>query len=107
METILEKVNAAAMVVGYPVLAVTLFLIGWFGTRIFRDLLKIFSEMRYDRWKRMKVEHDWDNIEASWLLEYDESNDESVIEDKYDTFEFPEDFSEQLYNYQEERHERS
>jgi hypothetical protein len=107
MREVFENVNTTAMVLGYPLLAGILILMGWFGTRIFRDLLKIFREMRYDRWKRMKVEHDWDNIEASWLLEYDESDSDSVIEDQYDTFEFPEDFSEQLYNYQEERHERS
>jgi hypothetical protein len=112
MDTFIERVNTASMVIGYPVLLVVVLLTGWFGTRIFRDLAKIFREMRYDRWKRMKVEKDWDNIEASWMLELDEDYENPVIPEprsayyRHHTLEFPESFSEELYNYQEERYER-
>lgn len=106
MGTFIENVNTTATVLGYPVLVVILFMIGWFGTRIFRDLLKIFREMRYDRWKRMRVERDWDNIEASWMLELDEDFGAPDRQYTHQTIEFPEDFSEQLYNYQEDRYER-
>jgi hypothetical protein len=106
MDTFIENVDTTAMVLGYPILAVILFMIGWFGTRIFRDLLKILHEMRYDRWKRMNVERDWDNIEASWMLELDEDFNPPDRQYRHHTIEFPEDFSEQLYNYQEDRYER-
>jgi hypothetical protein len=105
MDKFIENVNTTAMIIGYPVLGVILFMILWFGTRIFRDLLKILREMRYDRWKRMRVESDWDNIEASWMLELDEYDDDPVRQQTYDTIELP-DISEQIQNYQEERYER-
>lgn len=108
MDIFIDKLNTAAMVIGYPVLGVMLFMIGWFGTRIFRDLLKIFREMHYDRWKRMRVERDWDNIEASWMLELDEDPDDTPIQPyRHYTLELPDDISTQIRNYKEERHERS
>lgn len=107
MDAFIERINTASMVIGYPVLLVVVLLTGWFGTRIFRDTAKIFREMRYDRWKRMKVEKDWDNIEASWMLELNEDyGDEPVPYYRHHTLEFPENFSEELYNYQEEHYER-
>jgi hypothetical protein len=106
MDTFIERVNTASMVIGYPVLLVVVLLTGWFGTRIFRDVAKLFREMRYDRWKRMKVEKDWDNIEASWMLELDEDNQIPVQQYRHHTMEFPEDFSEALANYEEDRYER-
>lgn len=107
MHDVITNVNTTAMVIGYPVLVIILFLMAWFGSRVFRDLLKIFSEMRYDRWRRKHEERDWDNIEASWMLELDEDNREPIRYFTHDTIELP-DISEQLYNYQQEEfHERS
>src|SRR5690349_170854 len=105
MDAFIDNVDTAAMVIGYPVLAVVMALTAWFGTRIFRDLAKIFREMRYDRWKRMRVEKDWDNIEASWMLELDEDNREPVQQYRHETLELP-DIQDQLFNYQEDRYER-
>jgi hypothetical protein len=108
MDAILDNVTTSATVIGYPALLVVVLLLVWFGTRVFRDILKIFREMRYDRWKRMRIEKDWDNIEASWLLEYDEDEEYQSEEDLYHrhhTLELP-DIQDQLYNYQEERYER-
>jgi hypothetical protein len=107
MDILRENLDTAAMVLGYPVLALVIFLTAWFGTRIFRDLLKIFREMRYERWKRMGVERDWDNIEASWMLELDEDYDyeEPVQQYRHQTLELP-DIPEQLQRYREDRYER-
>jgi hypothetical protein len=108
-ENAVNNVNTTAMVLGYPVLAILVFLAVWFGSRIFRALVKLFDEMKYDRWKRRHSERDWDNIEASWMLELDEDNREPYIpvqrnqHNRHDTIELPEDFAEQLYNYREER----
>lgn len=106
MHELIKDVNTAAMVIGYPMLLVILFIIVWFGSRIFRDITKIFSEMKYERWKRKHEERDWDNIEASWMLELDEDNLEPVRYFEHKTIELP-DISEQLYNLQEDFHERS
>lgn len=108
MDSILENVTTTATVLGFPVLAVIVILIGWFGTRIFRDISKVFNEMKYERWKRKHAERDWDNIEASWMLELDEDNRPYIPEQRdvytrHDTLELPIDFAEQLSNYREER----
>ena len=112
MDAIIKDVNTTAMVIGYPVMAVIIFLILWFGTRLFRDICKIFDEMRYERWKRKHAERDWDNIEASWMLELPEDEYEPQIPtqrewNKHDTDVFPTlELQDQLYNFQEERYER-
>jgi hypothetical protein len=106
MDAFIENVNTTAMMLGYPVLVVVTFIVVWFGTRIFRDLIKIFREIRYDRWTRANDERDQDNFESSWMLELDEVNMDPVYEDKYPTLELP-DIQGQLYNYQEDRYERS
>lgn len=110
MDAILTNVNTTAMVIGYPVMAVIVFLILWFGTRIFRDITKIFNEMRYERWKRKNEERDWDNIEASWILEFDEDNMLPDIPQQrsqynwHDTDVFPTlELHDQLYNFQEDK----
>lgn len=113
LENAVNNVNTTAMILGYPVLLIIVILLGWFGTRIFRDVAKILNEMRYDRRKRNIAGRDWDNIEASFVLELDEDLREPYIpvqrdfNDKHDTLVLPPDFGEQLFNYQEERRERS
>lgn len=106
MDAFIENVNTTAMVLGYPVFVIVVSLLVWFGTRIFRDLFKLFREMRYDHRTRYDERRDQDNLEASWMLELDEVNMDPVYEDKYPTLELP-DIRGQLYNYQEDRYERS
>jgi hypothetical protein len=119
MHELKTEVDTAAMVLGYPVLAIVIVMLLWFAARLFRDITKIFDEMRYERWKRKNVERDWDNIEASWALEIDSELDEYPDPVQYfnhDTDVIPPipwqrhdtaDLSE-VYNYQEElRNERS
>lgn len=92
MDAIVENVNTTAMVIGYPVLAIILILSVWFGARIFRAITKLFDEMKYERWKRRNEERDWDNIEASWVLQLDEYSNEDyrpVQYNNYDTDVFP------------------
>lgn len=106
MDAFIENVNTTAMMLGYPVLVIVIFLMMWFGSRIFRDLIKIFCEIRYDRRTRSNEEKDRDNHQASWMLELDEVNMDPVYEDRYPTLELP-DIQGQLYNYQEDRYEHS
>ncbi len=92
MDALIENVNTTAMVIGYPILAVILLLTGWFGTRIFRDITKLFNEMRYDRWKRKYDERTQTNAQSSWVLELDEYYDETEValqHQNYDTDQFP------------------
>lgn len=116
MDVVIENVNTTAMILGYPVLAVIVFLIVWFGTRIFRDIGKIFNEMTYERWKRKNDERNESNTESSWMLELDEYFDEDEIalqQQNYDTDIFPRVPEQrhptlelpQLYNVQEDNHE--
>lgn len=106
MDAFIENVNTTAMMLGYPVLVIITFMLVWFGSRIFRDLTKLFREMRYDRKTRTTESRNRDNVEASWMLELDEVNMDPVYEDKYPTLELT-DIQGQLYNYQEDRYELS
>ena len=113
MDALRENLDITAMVLGYPVMVVIFVLILWFGARAFRDITKIFSEMRYERRARRIAERHESNYEAEWALDLDSEIDE--VEDyanvnthdtdvlphipwqRHQTAELP-----QLYNYQED-----
>lgn len=101
MDAFIEKVDTAAMVIGYPVLAVVVILTAWFGTRIFRDVAKIFREMRFERRMIADDKRNRSNQQASWMLELDEVNLDPIYEDRYPTLELP-DIPRQLSNYKEQ-----
>lgn len=90
MDALKANVNTAALVLGYPVLFIIFCILTWFGFRMFRDIAKIFDEMRYERWKRKNAERDWGNIEASWALELDPDNDGPINYHNHKTLELPE-----------------
>lgn len=90
MDALTANVNTAALVLGYPVLFIVVFILIWFGARTFRDIAKIFDEMRYERWKRKNAERDWGNIEASWALDLDPYSKGPINYHNHQTLELPE-----------------
>ena len=101
MDALKSNTATAALVLGYPVLFIIVVILFWFGARVFRDIAKIFDEMRYERWKRKNAERDWGNIEASWALDLDPESQGPMNYHNNDTLELPE-----LSNFKEDRDER-
>jgi hypothetical protein len=101
VDAIVEKVNSAAIVLGYPVLIFVFLVLAWACAMAVQGINKTFMIMQYDRQKRKNAERERDNLEASWMLTPDEDPDVS-FEDHYATQDYS-DLPEQLYDYQEER----
>lgn len=100
MEPILEDVNAAAQVLGYPVLVFVVLVMAWACAMAVQGINKIIMSMQYDRKKRKNAERELDNITSSWLL--DAQEEPTYQPGAYDTLDLS-DLPEQLYDYQEDQ----
>lgn len=104
-----EKIENAAEVLGYIVLAIFVFLAALVAMVIFRKISKIYNRYKYESLERQNAEREWDLIRKSWIQEERQDEDrnifgtdfEDVPDSMHDTADLS-DISEQLYNYQEE-----
>lgn len=105
-----EKIEHAAIVLGYMVLFILLALVALAVMAIVRYFGKLYNRWKYDAFERANAEREWEQIRGSWLQQDRRDEDRNIFgtdfedvpdEDRHDTLELP-DIEEQLYNYQEE-----
>lgn len=86
-DVVLESINTAALVLGYPTLFIFIGLLVWFAAILCREVFRIVRASNYERWQQEREMRDVDNIEASWALELDEDN--RTTKHDTDVLEFP------------------
>ncbi len=107
-----DKIENAAEVLGYIVLAILVALAALVVIAVLRWAGKIYNRWKYDSLQRANAELEWEQIRDSWIQKDRQDEDRNVFgtdfedvpdPDRHDTLDLS-DIPDQLYNYQEELH---